>query len=134
MNRFHLHRVSSSHKVTMGALVHQGIPILVTIEPPWKFNRPTESCAPEGVYLCERYVSEHYPVTALAWQVKDVTGRTSMLIHAGNTVKDSKGCTLLGTGFGILEGEPAVLNSKEALRILNQVTGGEPFELIIHGK
>ncbi len=117
----------------MGALVHQGIPLLTILERPWVFNKPFESCAPPGTYICKRYVSKKYPLEALAWIVKDVPGRTNMLIHAGNTVKDSKGCTLPGISYGELEGEPAVLNSREALRRLNQITGGEPFELVIHG-
>jgi len=117
----------------MGALVHQGIPFLTILERPWLFNKPNESCAPAGTYICKRYISQKYPAEKLAWIIQNVPGRTNMLIHAGNTIKDSKGCTLPGIGFGELEGEPAVISSREALRKLNEVTGGEDFELVIHG-
>jgi len=132
MIRIHQHRVSSSHKVTMAALVKDGIPFMVTLERPWKFNKPYESCAPAATYLMQRHITKDYPKSANAWRMVDVHGRTGMLWHSGNTINDSRGCTLPGTEFGELHGMPAVLNSRIALAKLMEITGGDDWELIIH--
>lgn len=44
--------------------------------------------------------------------VKDVPGYEYILIHWGNTVKDTAGCLLLGNRLGVVSGQIAVLNSQ----------------------
>jgi len=118
----------------MGNLVYRGIPFLVTIERPWKSNEPFESCLPPGTYLVERYTSDTYDEDDLAWEVKDVPGRTKMLFHAGNWIRNSKGCTLPGLHFGDIKKEPRVVSSRVALKILADLTESKPFQLIVHSR
>jgi len=132
LRRVHLQTVSSSYQATFGVLVENGIPFLVTVERPWKWNEPNESCAPAGAYIVERHISKKYGDNELAWIIKDVTGRTGMLVHVGNNIDDSKGCTHPGTEFGIVKGKPGVKNSRDALQILAERMNNEPFELIVH--
>lgn len=47
----------------------------------------------------------------------------AMLIHAGNVLADSEGCTLPGLLRGKLEGEPAVLRSQQAMARLREIIG-----------
>ena len=132
MIRIHQHRVSSSHLVTMAALSMNGIPFMVTLERPWMFNKPMESCAPAGTYLMKRHITTKYPKESNAWRMVDVYGRTGMLWHSGNTIKDSKGCTHPGLQFGAVDQPPSVVNSRQALARLMRITGGDDWELIIH--
>ena len=55
----------------------------------------------------------------------------AMLIHAGNRIRDSKGCTLVGLTRGKLEGEPAVLESRLALDRLRELIGPHHADLTI---
>jgi len=44
--------------------------------------------------------------------VMDVPNYDLILHHWGNWPVDTKGCTLIGSAFGILKGQPAILESK----------------------
>lgn len=92
--------------------------ICFTLELPWAENHPALSCIPEGKYDCIRHDSPDHPNT---WEVTDVPNRSEILIHNGNTAKDTKGCILVGDSFGIIDGENAVLNSVMMLNKLRQV-------------
>lgn len=104
-----LTRVVSSEKGTFGAICIDDMPVCVTCEDPWKGNERQLSCIPAGTYQCENYSSAKFPDT---WEVKDVPGRSAILIHAGNTIADTEGCILVGTSFGSLQGAPAITGSK----------------------
>ena len=73
------------------------------------------------------------------YEVKDVPGRTAILIHAGNFAGDTtrglrsdvQGCILLGMGRGEIEGQPAVTLSRAALNKLRAVVGRQSFDLVI---
>lgn len=68
----------------------------VTVERPWKGNKPFESCIPEGLYDCKRYSSTKYPDT---FEITGVPGRTKILFHKGNSAADVEGCIAVGTSF-----------------------------------
>jgi len=64
-----------------------------TLELPWKNNKRSISCIPEGEYEVVKRVSpkygEHFHVTG-------VDGRSYILIHKGNYYTDIRGCILVG--------------------------------------
>ena len=83
-----------------------------TLECPWRENQVFVSCVPDGSYPLVAFDSPEHPD---CWVLTPVPGRTGILIHVGNKVKDTQGCILIGQSQ-----EPgAVWSSKDALRQLN---------------
>jgi len=91
-----------------------------TLELPWRLNQQNISCIPEGEYNVERRYSEKYKEHL---HIKDVEGRSLILIHWGNYAgsvnpktghPDIKGCVLVGIGFKDITGDDVseILNSK----------------------
>ena len=62
-----------------------------------------------------------------------VTGRSEILIHAGNYISDTLGCILVGDQFRDLDGDSLtdVTSSRQALGVLLQKIDGEEVELNI---
>lgn len=112
-----LTRVVTSDKGTFGILSDGGTPLANTCEDPWKDNAANISCIPKGVYTCCKYSGTKYKDV---WAVTDVPGRSAILIHQGNTIKDTEGCILVGNGFGSVDGLPAVINSVATLEMLKK--------------
>lgn len=100
-------------EATRGELVAGG-ERFATLEDPWQGNAVGRSCIPEGVYLLRprRYHRGGYDTL----EVCDVPGRSLILLHRGNTARDTEGCVLLGERHGTLAGAPAVLDSGDAWR------------------
>jgi hypothetical protein len=99
------------------------------LEPDWAFNMPFLSCIPEGVYLCEKHLS---PTYGDCIQIKNVPGRTDILIHWGNYRDNTEGCLLSGEYFKDInkDGLKDVINSQKAFNNLMQIAP-EYFYLII---
>ena len=74
---------------------------------------------PDGDYICERYQS---PRHGEVWLLKDVPNFTYIEIHAGNDIRDTRGCILVGQYFDKLRGNRAILNSGETLKKFMIVT------------
>lgn len=129
MQRLVLHRSVQGKHGTFGILAKDGYPLCNTCEDDWVNNQNNISCIPGGIYKCSAYSSAKYKDV---WQVNDVPGRTAILIHAGNTIKDTEGCILVGGGFAIFNGVAAIINSQDTLARLRQVLPKE-FELEIVG-
>lgn len=91
-------------------------------------NEPNTDCIPAGTYKCSIVNS---PSKGRVYHVKDVPGRTHILIHSGNTIADSAGCILLGLEFGHLNGKAAVLKSTAAMKELYKYTQSKSFILTI---
>ena len=72
----------------------------VTLELPELGNQKSISCIPEGTYEVHKITS---PTKGKCFQVMNVPGRTSILIHIGNYAHgkkvDTQGCILVGTSF-----------------------------------
>lgn len=87
---------------TSGVLLFNGEPFCVTLELPWVNNERNVSCIPEGTYpLFKRrdavtHVGQKEKIT---YELLNVPGRSGILFHAGNSVKDTQGCILLGCNF-----------------------------------
>ncbi len=86
---------------TFGDLYRDGKQIALTCE-------PAIPAIPLGIYLCQPH---NGPEFQNVWEVMDVPGHTAILMHNGNTIKNTKGCILVGNEFGIIDGQHAVLNS-----------------------
>ena len=88
-----------------------------TLELPWKDNAKGVSCVPAGVYKAELH---HSPKFGLCISIPQVSGRSEILLHGGNYLKDTKGCILVGRSRLIMTGmkSATVINSRIALRQL----------------
>ena len=115
---------------TFGSLQINNVPICWTLEPYCNGNAPNRSCVPAQPYNLAPYTSQRYGQT---WEVVGVPGRTFILFHAGNTVKDTQGCILPGLQVGVIAGWPAVLGSRKALStVLASLNENDPpHQLII---
>jgi len=114
-------------EITIGVLLLNGAMECFVAEPPWRDNRPSVSCVPEGIYTCIRRYS--HKVDGDTFELVDVPGRENIIIHWGNTIEDTEGCLLTGTVVGYLSPDKrrasmtpvdgyrrAVLRSKAAFR------------------
>ena len=120
-----LNRYRPSENCVLGNIKIVGLehnPIY-TLENPWMNNKPWISCIPAGDYALKRKHSGKFGAT---WELFTVDGRTDILIHAGNTEKDTSGCILVGTASGRLtdskkQSHLAVLNSRDGMLELNRL-------------
>lgn len=108
-----LTRVCSSEKGTFGVLTKDNIPLCVTCEDPWNDNERGISCIPEGTYNC---IPHSGPQFKNVWLLENVPGRSAILIHAGNSIADTRGCILVGKYFI----GPAIAESRLALQQLRE--------------
>lgn len=114
--------------------------VFATMERPWLANPagqggfPRKSCVPPGVYRVDPWHSVNFPETYIITnpelgvyrQPGDIPkgqawGRSAILIHVGNFVRNVIGCIAVGMEHGELGGEPAVLRSIMAMRELNKL-------------
>ena len=117
-DNYTLVRQPSTANGTLGEMFDPtGAHLCYTIELPWDDNMPDQSCIPTGTYTCVPHNSAAHPGT---WEVENVPGRSSILIHTGNTEHDSLGCIIVGKTTGTLNGLPAVLSSQVALASMRQ--------------
>lgn len=126
--RFVLQRIYQGDDCTLGVLQSNDGLMCYTLEHPWRDNAPLVSSIPAKEYNVTPYSSEKFPNT---WELKSVVGRTSILIHSGNTVDDTKGCILIGSGIGNIKGKKAVLESRITMDKLRAYLGGKSFSLMV---
>ena len=108
-----------------------------SLELPWKDNKRSVSCIPDGSYLVKPRISPKY---GEVYWVSDVPGRTFILIHPGNWAGDTSkgfkshvnGCILLGQQRGLLAGQLAVLNSRITVKRFENKLQMQPFTLNIY--
>lgn len=99
---------------------------IYTLELPWRENAADISCIPVGSYKVTPYSSEKFPNV---YQINNVPGRDSILLHVGNSPTDTHGCVLLGKG--VSPTTPMISNSKEALELLRSLVGNGEFTLAV---
>lgn len=117
MKLFTLNRYEETDTATFGMFYHEDVLICETLELPWRQNHVEVSCIPEGTYFMGPYSSPHFEEAIL---IDPVPGRTGILIHAGNTTKDTHGCILVGNRQ---LGEDIVLDSRDNLRKILDILG-----------
>lgn len=71
---------------------------------------------PAGVYKCVPHDGPHWQGV---WEITGVPGRSAILIHAGNTDVDTRGCILVG----MARTADAIQMSRDALNLLRQTVG-----------
>lgn len=111
-------RVAYTKEGTFGVLIKDGFPVCVTLEDPWNENKRNISCIPVGVYSCTPHDGQKYKET---WKLENVPGRSAILIHIGNTQANTQGCILVGERYGELDGQAAILGSKNAMSLLKKI-------------
>lgn len=118
------HKNTINKNVTLGTMcveTNDGKEILYsckTLELPWNENRKQKSCIPRGTYRVTRRTSKKY---GLHFEVHKVEDRSSILIHVGNWVRQTKGCILVGERFNDLDKEPMITNSRKTLNKLLEI-------------
>lgn len=109
-------RLSELSDATMGIMIFDNVPRLVTLELPWRNNQRNVSRIPAGEYTVERTISPRF---GKAWQVKAVPERSHILIHRGNAPEDTEGCILVGFRFGDTLGASRIHDSRDAMSWLD---------------
>jgi len=123
MRQLRLVRVTECNGATLGVLCLDDSPEFVTLEDAWRDNERQISCIPQGRYKVKLHRSPRFGVV---YRVEDVPQRSDILIHAGNTHKDTHGCILLGMQFGKLGSNSAILASRSALVQFMEKMGNTP--------
>ncbi len=114
---------------TFGVLKINKEAFCCTLEPDDRLNRSNVSSIPAQQYMCHRYQS---PTFGKLFKVMDVTGRSDVLFHKGNTADNTHGCILLGQYFGKLKENRAVLNSGNTFdAFMAHMDGHNQFHLTI---
>lgn len=131
-----LKREPSTDSGTKGMLYLPDGTRYTTLELGWRNNKPRQSCIPAGTYKAAIKKSGKF---GTVYRLEGVPDRSEILIHAGNvagnTAKgqkaDSMGCILIGTGHGVVNGLPAVTNSRVGLEQFMAAMGNRPFVITI---
>lgn len=134
MKGFELIRITKDlTKPQRGVITYEGEPLCLSLELPWKDNKPNISCIPEKEYVGRKTYNRmsnggaRFPTCI---ELLDVPDRAGILIHPGNTELNTQGCILPGLTFGTIYNLPAVLQSRKALeRWLGLLKDGEIFSL-----
>jgi len=95
-----------------------------TLELGWKDNQRNISCIPTGSYKVVKHSSPRYKE---CFWVKNVEGRSEILIHAGNFFSDTRGCILPGRSHTDLDydGFEDVTASRATLKELLSILPNE---------
>ena len=112
---FYLNRLISDLFSTKGVLTNERRIICHTLELPWLNNHQNISCIPSGVYDVSRSVSQKF---GDCYRFASVHKRSGILIHAGNTIKDTRGCILVGldvNDVGVIHSNLAMLRLHDTL-------------------
>ena len=96
--------------------------VFATLEKPWKENAKNLSCIPKGRYLCTR----RNPTQKFNYEhilINGVPNRDAILMHIGNYVTNSQGCTLIGTDFADInkDGLKDITESRNAFMKLMKI-------------
>lgn len=121
---------------TFGVMLLDDHSSFCTGELPWKNNANGVSCIPAGTYTCHWIDS---PKHGWCYQILNVPNRSMIEIHSANWMGDvSKGklsqllgCIALGITIGQLNGQTALLRSKQAIADFEANLKQADFQLTI---
>lgn len=119
-----LQRNPEKDKTTIGRLWHDDKLICFTCENGHNEPKiPKETRIPAGRYEIKlrKEGGFHQRYSKWSWhegmlELQEVPGFKYILIHIGNTNKDTDGCILVGRKEGVIWGKPAVLDSINAYK------------------
>lgn len=123
-----LTRIKQTKGCLLGTLLLDNNLAYTTLERSWHDNKVSVSCIPQGLYRCVWQQSYRF---GWCYEVRNVLDRSRILILAGNTKEDTSGCILLGSEFGLLGKNKAVLHSKAAVKGFNAQMQKQNFKLEI---
>ena len=129
MEQYHLVRYRYSSKETLGILFVGDLAIH-TMEDPDLMNMQGVSCILEGTYNVYKLPLSASGKFRDCFHITNVENREGILIHEGNTARDTTGCILVGMLQGYLSNQKAVLKSRDAMEILNSRLPAK-FQLVI---
>lgn len=122
-------RLEETSEHTLGVIAVNGKLICYSLELPWKDNEQNISCIPFGCYRAHRYVSRDHGST---FRFECVPGRSEIIFHAGNSVKDTEGCILLGTRPGYHRYRRWLWGSQDAFReLMDELSGKTELDIAI---
>lgn len=101
--------------------------MFTTLELPYLNNQPNISAIPLGHYklsLRSAFLSKTANI-GKAYEIRDVASRSDILIHVGNTTKDSNGCVLLGMSYGLVGDIFGITDSTKAYRRFMKLLDGQ---------
>ena len=130
-------RLEENHRYgTFGILKINKEIFCCTLEPRDEENQSNISSIPVQQYICELKPTNLSSIKNLGitstYEVMNVSGRSAIKFHPGNTDSNTQGCILLGEKFGLLKGDRAVLNSGNTfLRFIAILSDFERFHLTI---
>lgn len=137
---------------TLGTLYGDGVR-LATLERPWVPDPDSPllageskiSCVPDGEYILRPHISEKYPTDRHAYSLENEDlgvyytrpipagqkyGRTAILIHNANYVRELLGCIAVGLHHNYTV-EPTAQDSLAAMRVLRAALGRAQHKLFI---
>ena len=129
MNIVEIIRLESSNEGTFGILRINKVVFCATLEPRENANLHNISCIPAQPYTVKITNSPKFGIT---YQVLDVPERSHILFHAGNEVKHTAGCIILGQHITKLQGNRALYNSGLTFQRFLIRLDSLPFKLIIY--
>ena len=103
-----------------------------SLEKPWVdldgngHGDPQKSCITAGTYEC---VWQESPKYGWCYEVTNVPERSRILIHPANWEHQLLGCIALGKGRGVLNGKPAITQSRDAIKEFHNHMKEQPFTL-----
>lgn len=140
MSNVILTRLDSGDQGTFGHIITPSGLFLYTGELPWRDNRESESCIPDGVYNVVWTFSTHF--RRFMYLLEGTDPRLGIRMHSANFMGDAtlgykkqlNGCIALGEKLGVMNGQKAVLVSVSAVRRFETEMGQRPFKLeIVNG-
>lgn len=148
-------RFLSNENETLGVMLIDGVPVAWTLEDEYRTKKVmSETRIPAGTYkIGLRTEGDHHDkygrralyghdIAAMhkgMLELKDVPNFQYILIHIGNTDKDTAGCILVGTSPSPVDGKLSVVNSVIAYKrvyrtIINAINDGKEVTIKIEDK
>lgn len=115
-----LERFAYSPDGTFGKLYIEDF-VCYTCEKPWEGNAKRVSCIPEGNYTMELRQSGVVSDSTAGefvegWEIKDVPGRTFIMLHPANWPSELAGCISQGRHYAIMRKANGVTHSRDTFR------------------